>query len=584
MKLEKNKINELFPQFIRQDSHTLIQFLEHYYDFVNSKDKPSYVIDRIIQEHNLDEVFDEKYLNRIRYEIANNIPQSPFVQKAFLLKRIVDYYGSRGNTDSVKYFFRVFFGNEVVVYSPWENVLRPSSGIWTKKKIIKLVLFQGTAEQLIAQKIFQLNALGNLIAEAVVKDIIKKSFNGKIYFEVILRDNTISGEFNTFTEIRTKNGSCKGYLIRTFNNLILEDPGIGYKPNDLIYLKNKENISFLASIEKTSEAGRIEKLNLIDYGNSSSFNYRDDITLNQLDSGSSVYLSGIIQEDSEQNPFINDIPLILDNATDFIGNLCSIEGIFEFGRIIVKVINKMSDDDFVLHDFNYFEKNTPLNFKPLIRKECADLFIKTLNGVGAKINLSFNNMIETFGEYENHYGQPSNFSIIQDSFYYQAFSYEVTTEKQIDDWIEQFNTVVHPSGTKVFNNFVKDNPIDAKSEREISDEITPLPWKREADCTENVKVQSGLGLLLNNYFANDYVNPDPTDPDQDPNYLDNTIYAGEYRLRNEHKVQGVNSFASNIEFGPADLDLRWFQLGTGGLIPTTWAESIGKIKWEDAQS
>ncbi len=586
MKLEKNQVNELLPQFIRQDSQTLIQFLESYYEFVNSKDKPSYVIDRIIKEHNLDEVFDEKYLNRIRYEIANNIPQSPHVQKSFLLKRIVDYYGSRGNTESVKYFFRVFFQDEVDVYTPWENVFRPSSGIWKKQKIIRLVLFQGTPEQLISQELVQFNALGNFVASAVVQNVTKKFFNNRIYFEVALRDNTISGSFNPFTEIKTENGSCKGYLIRTFNNLRLLETGQGYKPNDLIYLKNKENISFLASVEKTNEIGKIEKINLINYGNSSSFNYRDDITIDRLDFGSRVYLSGIVAFDAGDYK-INDIILVLDSAADFVGNLVYIVGHFENGRITVESINRFDSNDFILHDFNYFEEGTPLDFNPTLRKECLDLFIKTLNGSGAKLELSFGNMIETFGEYENHYGQPSNFSIIQDSFFYQAYSYEISSKRQIDDWIQQFNTVVHPAGTKVFNNFVKDNFIDAQEDREISDQITAVPWKREIDCNENVKLQSEIGLLRNNYFANDYVPLDPeTAPpeDLDNNYLDNTTYVGEYVFRNELKVQGITSFSTNVQFGPTEPDLRWINLGTGGFIPTTWAESIGVIKWEDGVS
>ena len=57
---------------------------------------------------------------------------------------------------------------------------------------------------------------------------------------------------------------------------------------------------------------------------------------------------------------------------------------------------------------------------------------------------------ETSGYYIGDYGQPSSRKMLQDSFYYQDFSYEIQSEESITQFKNLLETVVHPAGLKYF--------------------------------------------------------------------------------------------------------------------------------------
>jgi len=94
---ESSRVDTLLPVQFAPNTEVFRSFLKEYYQFLNQKESPSYVISRIIAEHDIDLVVDPLYLEKITYEIARGVPDSPYVQKVFLLKRIIDYYNIRGS-------------------------------------------------------------------------------------------------------------------------------------------------------------------------------------------------------------------------------------------------------------------------------------------------------------------------------------------------------------------------------------------------------------------------------------------------------------------------------------------------------
>ena len=68
------------------------------------------------------------YLELMQKEIAAAIPRNVTVNKRNLYKQILDFYKLRGNSDSIEIFFRLLFNEEVIVDSPYDKTLIPSSG------------------------------------------------------------------------------------------------------------------------------------------------------------------------------------------------------------------------------------------------------------------------------------------------------------------------------------------------------------------------------------------------------------------------------------------------------------------------
>ena len=92
---EAEGVSSLFPFQLRGKSANLISFLEDYYKFLNQKDQPTNVIDRIQLEHDIDLV-DAKYLEELKKEIAKNIPNSDALDNRQLFRNILEFYKTRG--------------------------------------------------------------------------------------------------------------------------------------------------------------------------------------------------------------------------------------------------------------------------------------------------------------------------------------------------------------------------------------------------------------------------------------------------------------------------------------------------------
>jgi hypothetical protein len=548
MNIEKATFLETLPQFIRQDSQTLVQFLEHYYDFVNMQGEPSYVIDRIIQEHDLDEVFETEYLDRIKYEIAKGIPESPYVQKTFLLKRIIDYYGTKGNPASVKYFFRVFFGDDVEIYEPWESVFITSAGKWTRDTLINIVLTTGSGSDLINKTLVQYRVDGRIFGSAIVKSVREKIYDGQVYYEAILRDGTITGTFDTEKEIVSTDGTCVGSVLRSFQSINILNKGTGYKVNDIIYIDKKENISFFAVVERIGLNGEIEKIKILDRGISSGFGDTDLILydFNYYVDESSMVVSGsgitFLNGDWAPSGTYSLRKVYRLGVYRLIWNAGSPPLNWKFqssSRTYWTSADDVESPDLVTDWYGGTppEPTVTKQVKPISEYTLLpndDIIIKTINGTGAELSLNFGTIVTTDGYYENDKGRTSNFSFIHDSNYYQVYSYEVSTTKSMIDWKQAFEELAHPSGTKVFNNLKTTNILNLGLTLSTISEVLQAPYIPEILAAENLKVKSTIGIMDVNdsYFAEDYIIGG---------------YAGETLVYNRLETQGITSSSVDTE-------------------------------------
>lgn len=128
---ESIRVESLLPQDLRDNSERLIGLLEDYYKFMNKGYQPSYELNTISEERDIDTT--EHYLDQIQKEIAASVPRNITVDRVKLYKHLVDYYNIRGSTDSIETFFKIFLNDNVEVYYPKNDMLIPSDGKWDKQ-------------------------------------------------------------------------------------------------------------------------------------------------------------------------------------------------------------------------------------------------------------------------------------------------------------------------------------------------------------------------------------------------------------------------------------------------------------------
>ena len=125
--VETSSATSVLPDHIEYDASELMKLISAYYDHINTTGLPSYEVNNLTKNHDVD-LASERYLDAIERQIAINIPQTQVLDRRRLYKLITDYYLTRGSDDSILTFFRLFY-NEVVTLLFPKDFLLDSSGL-----------------------------------------------------------------------------------------------------------------------------------------------------------------------------------------------------------------------------------------------------------------------------------------------------------------------------------------------------------------------------------------------------------------------------------------------------------------------
>ena len=138
-----------------------------------------------------------------------------------------------------------------------------------------------------------------------------------------------------------------------------------------------------------------------------------------------------------------------------------------------------------------------------------DIVIESESGSGAEVKIKYGALGTYRGYYKGIKGQLSEGIVLQDSKYYQKFSYEVRTSVSSTQWLQPLKKFAHPAGMEVIGNVnvfnkynvgIQNNFIYIKSQDPVeftfieSPGITDTALGFVQDYTEPAGV----------YFAEDY--------------------------------------------------------------------------------
>jgi hypothetical protein len=125
--MESIGVAGLYPPSLQESAGSIINFIELYYDYLNSTGLPSNEIANITRDKDID-IVSNKYLTEIQSLIGRNIPNSRVIDKVTLYRIIIQYYRTRGSEDSIHTFFKIFFDEIVDIFYPREYLFDLSGG------------------------------------------------------------------------------------------------------------------------------------------------------------------------------------------------------------------------------------------------------------------------------------------------------------------------------------------------------------------------------------------------------------------------------------------------------------------------
>lgn len=179
--------------FARDDEQSkLVKFLDAYNKFLESTGNAQEVFQNIQLYKDVDTTIDsllEQFYKNFAYNISRNL----LTEKRTFIKRVKDVYKRIGTEEALKIMFRALYGEEIQIIYPEDRVLKASDGKWIKDASIKVKELTIYSPFYFENTIIKGQTTG---ASAVVSRVLQQNFNGIIFYELILDQNTIKGVFS----------------------------------------------------------------------------------------------------------------------------------------------------------------------------------------------------------------------------------------------------------------------------------------------------------------------------------------------------------------------------------------------------
>lgn len=498
-------IDKYIPQFVRLEYPTFVEFIRSYYEFAEQPDQIYAFLSNIQQYNDVDRTTLE-FLEYFSGTYLRDIPEKEGINKRTLIKNIVQYYKSKGNEDSFRLLFRLVFNEEIDFYYPSSDMLRVSDGKWETLRSIKVtnttpLTIQNLAGCEVVGTISGARGLVNVITTYTTSgavDIAELFFHEIDPFHSIsgfLEGETITGEswdgtysfvetiYSVLYEIENSNDGIyysKGDRIDIVDSGTGEDgraivnsvtkgsvsdiaiviPGINYVVGDQIALTS--SCTGAGAYGKVTVVngvtGAIEGVELVSGGNNYSHSPRatvlsatgtNAVVMSESITIGKVKTHAIINFGLDYHTATTDITYnaILryynKNTVDFslgevvIGSISGAEGYLERSETTGRVLGVRV----TLNTFSAGETITGQNSGA----------VAIVYDVNSAIGDSNDGVLCRYrSRYTNRDGHISSSKYIQDSYFYQMFSYMITTLQKRADWISAVKTI-HPAGMMAFS-------------------------------------------------------------------------------------------------------------------------------------
>lgn len=461
----KHVIEKQLPSHVRESNPVLNKFLEYYYEFQRESKIPD-IIQEVKKYNDIDET-DEKFLTDF-FEEFKLLPVDIVSNKRLVAKHIYDLYKSKGSETSLRLLFKIVYGEEIDIQYPSKDILRSSDGVWIQNNVVSLSKIEGevkiTSNRIVFETTKGVCDFDIQSFEYSDDEIIRVTFNPNKKYYV---------DDNQLVKIYSDNVlDFIGELVVMPSSIDIVNGGEFWQAGQLIVLPG--DIDTICQISRVSDRGSIKKVDIIQYGS-----YPD---YERLYSISPFMYAPIADYNEIYQEQIAEYPSVFKQSVNvfdrnYISEKITIDrnSVIEFDQTYTPPTN-LPNINISLNLEN--ERNSPyvftgyvlnnygVDYQKVNRVRYSEAIIN--DGITldqwltskARLRVRSDFYAKTAGFYLDNRGQLSASNIrLQDNFFYQLFSYVVTTSRVLSN-IRNVIGLVHPSGFKYF--------IDTKREMVIN--------------------------------------------------------------------------------------------------------------------
>jgi hypothetical protein len=412
--IQKSKIKHMIkgqlPDFIRGnvDYSKFIAFLEAYYEFLETQDPRNIESIRDI-DHTLDD-----FIGQFKKEFDFFLSGYQGNER-LLIRKIRDLYNSKGSEASYRLLFRLLFNKEIDIYLPSEQILKTSDGKWIQNVSLFIKQREGSLFDLVGN-IATIQTTRNPVSvfvervlhhqDDVYEVFISKNYNGSIKVGDILQFEDIVGT-----------------IVPTTVQAVITAPGRNFKVGQLFNISDQIGEGTIIKVTKVGSQGELERVSIIKFGTGYSVDFYNELT------GGVTAPSDIVTTGS-----------LTVSATDYI------QGFVDSGYVLESdyFVPEYGNGIYVGEILSTFYTDSRINADPN-------------RGI---VQLKLGAVAKYPGFYNSNDGFLSDAVYLQDSEYYQAYSYVIKIDQEFDTYKDIVKKILHPAGTKMFGEYQLDHHLD----------------------------------------------------------------------------------------------------------------------------
>lgn len=244
-------INHSIPgqlsSYINEDYPLFVEFLSGYYEWLESEGSPYFQIKNHLSAMDFKESLDG-YADMLKSEYLNSIPEKVIADKEILIKHSRQFFQSLGTEKSFQFLFKVLYGEDIQLYYPKVDILRASDAKWIDNESLMYVTNTGNVNDFLYRRIEQRRETSPGIIEtasATVNKVINRYANKFNFAEIYLTD--IIGEFKLDWPISV--GTADEWVLPIADTVVITSPGMNYATDNVLTYEGDTtfNITVVAS-------------------------------------------------------------------------------------------------------------------------------------------------------------------------------------------------------------------------------------------------------------------------------------------------------------------------------------------------
>jgi hypothetical protein len=438
---ESVRVDALFPSELRQTGVKLIELLQDYYSHINEESQASYEINQLVNARDID-ITKDAYLDLIQKEIAVAIPKSLVANRVNLYKQLSKYYTVRGSQESIELFFKIIFQDNAEVYFPRKDMLIASDGVWLAD---------------VQRPVYSAAPLLGIIGNGIGAKASVTTSNGAIRRINVTNGGTL---YPCPTAAITGNGSSAQLKVYVADGSIraikVVNGGSGYTTAS-VSITGTYTTAATTTVEIVN--GSISSVTITSCG-SGYDSPGVNITGNGSGATAIAFCAGGVIEHVQMETFGSGYSSANLQFTGATGSGAQATAVIVNGAVTQVTPTaygsgyttaKVALNGVVLDDSSSGSAQAKIiPYVDLSGNDAGEIRSYKIVDCGQGYEIAGNFLGYALGTYNEKRGFVSDIIKLQDSYFYQKFSYVIRTGNNFDAWSDTFNKLVHPAGMIFF--------------------------------------------------------------------------------------------------------------------------------------